>query len=433
MQKLYLVTVFFIFSLCSCFTSSRISHFAKQDIVNKEGLQYAQVGICIYDPVRRKYVYKHEAEKYFTPASNTKLYTFFTGLTLLGDSTSGIFYKLNGDTLYIQGTGDPSVFHPDFADQPVVNFLKNSAAKVIVYTNPVDENEVFGPGWAWNDYSDDYQPERSAMPLYGNVLWCDISGDTIYTMPSYFQQAGKFIEDTSLYTYLHRVQFDNIFYYKPAGKPVSNLQVPFKIFNGRTTANLLQDTLHKPVIYDSIPITWTNATEIKNVPLDSLFKQMLHRSDNFYAEQTLQMCSYKMFDTISTSRVITYMLNNQLRNLPQTPSWVDGSGLSRYNLFTPEDLVWILTKLHNNFPSLKLDSLLPTGGTGTLRHLYQNIQDSIFAKTGSLNNNSALSGYLITRKGHLLIFSILVGNFREPSSEVRKAIEDFILAVHGNY
>src|SRR5690606_26237976 len=153
----------------------------------------------------------------------------------------------------------------------------------------------------------------------------------------------------------------------------------------------------------------------------------------FYAEQTDQMASMKLFDTIGTRRMIRYMLNNKLKDLPQPPRWVDGSGLSRFNLFSPNDMVSILQKLYAEFPPARIDSMLPTGGKGTLTSLYHDMAGAIFAKTGSLSHDVALSGYLTTQKGHLLIFSIIINHCVGSLQEARKSMESFLREVWEKY
>lgn len=424
--------------LSSCSVTRHLQKEAADHLLKQTDLRHAYVGISIYDPAKRKYVYEHDGEKYFTPASNTKLYTFFTGLSYLGDSTSGIQYQVQDDTLYIRGTGDPSLLHPEFAVQPAFDFLKQTSLP-IVFTNPAYENEIFGPGWSWDDYSEDYQPERSTMPLYGNVAWFTTENNALQVTPRWFASEGRLHEDEpgdSRRFYIRREKDNNEFHYQlqPGGSQEGPWQVPFIVRGGRTTAALLQDTLHKPVLYEpEKPLPAGSWNTIHNVPLDSLFKHMMYRSDNFYAEQTDQMASMKLFDTIGTRRMIRYMLTHQLQDLPNPPRWVDGSGLSRFNLFTPRDMVSVLKKLYHDFPPARIDSLLPTGGKGTLSSLYHDMTGSIFAKTGSLSNNVALSGYLITQKGHTLIFSILINHCMCPLQEARIAMQNFLREVWKEY
>jgi D-alanyl-D-alanine carboxypeptidase/D-alanyl-D-alanine-endopeptidase (penicillin-binding protein 4) len=149
----------------------------------------AEVGISLYDLTRKRSLVQDHHQQYFNPASNTKLFTLFAGLHLLGDSTTGILCSHKGDTLFIQGTGDPSLFHPDFAVQNAVNYVWKDTHRIVVLFNPINKNAIWGPGWAWNDYAEDYQPERSALPLYGNVVWCTLYDHHLQMLPTYFQPA----------------------------------------------------------------------------------------------------------------------------------------------------------------------------------------------------------------------------------------------------
>lgn len=76
---------------------------------------------------------------------------------------------------------------------------------------------------------------------------------------------------------------------------------------------------------------------------------MMHRSDNFFAEQMLLMVSNALLDKMTNREVIDTILKTDFKNIPQLPVWVDGSGLSRYNLFTPKDFVFILKKNEPGF------------------------------------------------------------------------------------
>ncbi|HVB02177.1 MAG TPA: D-alanyl-D-alanine carboxypeptidase [Chitinophagaceae bacterium] len=413
--------------------TAQISHAAAADLTGFKALKGAQVGICILDLTSGKYIYQYQGDKYFTPASNTKIFTLFTALHILGDSTTGIRYQSSGDTLYFQGTGDPSLLHPDYPDQPVFDFLKHAKNKVLVYSRPVNENQVYGPGWSWDDYNEDYQPERSSLPIYGNVIRFSVANHGLIDLPDYFQQTDSIAEDDSLTTHSFRIQrarFENRFFYHISEDQDTNItEVPFITYGGSSAAAMLQDTLTRQVIIDPLPVTWSVAGRISNVPVDSLYSHMMYRSDNFFAEQTLMMCSLLKFDTISSGEMIHFMLDSMLAGLPDKPVWVDGSGLSRYNLFTPADLVNVLQRLISAYPRDRLFHIFPAGGEGTLDNRFLSMAGYIHAKTGSLNNNAALSGFLVTRKGRTLVFSVLVGNYTIPGFVVRKQVEKFIETV----
>lgn len=420
----------FLLTLFNYSFGQSVQEIAQETLLRNRRLQNADIGICVYNPQQKKYLYQYNAFRYFTPASNTKLYTFYTGLSLLGDSTSGIQYQVFQDTLFIRGTGDPSLLHPDFKEQRVVEFLKNTNLP-IVFTNPPDQNPVFGPGWSWDDYNKEYQPERSAMPVYGNVARFTVRDRHIQVEPDWFATRGLLRRNYRMRVYAFYVRREpqrNIFNYNVRSyNSFDPQEVPFMVNNGSVSAQLLAAAIHKKILYrPNRALPDDNWENVRNVPLDSLFRNMMYRSDNFYAEQTLQMCSMKLFDTISTHHIIRYMLEGDLSDLPNAPRWVDGCGLSRYNLFTPLDMVSVLDKIYEEFPQARVDSMLPTGGEGTLKDLYHDMKGYIFAKTGSLEHVATLSGYLTTRKGHTLIFSVLINNCVSPLYDARIGVENFL-------
>ncbi len=170
---------------------------------------------------------------------------------------------------------------------------------------------------------------------------------------------------------------------------------------------------------------------MKSIPLDSLYKVMLQDSDNFVAEQLLLQCAAEVSDTLKSEIAIRYSIKNFLADLPDPPQWVDGSGLSRYNLFTPRSLVELWRKIDRTMQRERLFSLLAVGGkSGTLRNSYKADEPYIFGKTGSLSNQNSLSGFLITRKKRVLIFSFMNNNFTASGLEVRKRTEKILKQVH---
>jgi D-alanyl-D-alanine carboxypeptidase/D-alanyl-D-alanine-endopeptidase (penicillin-binding protein 4) len=152
----------------------------------------------------------------------------------------------------------------------------------------------------------------------------------------------------------------------------------------------------------------------------------MHRSDNFFAEQALLMVSNVVLGEMDDRKIVDTLLKTDFKSLPQKPAWVDGSGLSRYDLFSPKDFVFILNKMKDEFGMDRIKSILPTGGTGTISSYYHADSGYIFVKTGTLNGVVALSCFLYTNKNKLLIFSVLVNNHRSSAITIRKGIEKFI-------
>jgi D-alanyl-D-alanine carboxypeptidase/D-alanyl-D-alanine-endopeptidase (penicillin-binding protein 4) len=171
-----------------------------------------------------------------------------------------------------------------------------------------------------------------------------------------------------------------------------------------------------------------------SIHLDSLYRVMMQESDNFIAEQLLLMCANVLSDSLKPEIAIDFMKKNHLADLPDEPIWVDGSGLSRYNLFTPRSIVKLWQKIWETVPQDRLFPLLATGGVnGTIRKWYSADKPFIFGKTGSLSNNHCLSGFLVTKKGKVLIFSFMNSNYTASTNAIRRNMQDILRNIYEHY
>ena len=145
------------------------------------------------------------------------------------------------------------------------------------------------------------------------------------------------------------------------------------------------------------------------------------------------MVSHALFGVMDESLAIDTMMKTEFRDLQQKPRWADGSGLIRYNLFTPQNFIAILEKMKDQFGMDRLKNIFATGNTGTLRNYYVADSTFFYAKTGTLGGVVALSGFLITKKNKLLIVSVLVNNHRASSTDIRRGVEKFIQELRRKY
>jgi D-alanyl-D-alanine carboxypeptidase/D-alanyl-D-alanine-endopeptidase (penicillin-binding protein 4) len=107
---------------------------------------------------------------------------------------------------------------------------------------------------------------------------------------------------------------------------------------------------------------------------------------------------------------------------------VDGSGLSRYNYLTADTLVRILSHIymdpHHRGPFI---DALPTGGvegsTLARRFVGTRAAGNVHAKTGSIANVRALSGFVQTADGEPVVFSIIANNFTQPPAVIDATID----------
>ncbi len=161
----------------------------------------------------------------------------------------------------------------------------------------------------------------------------------------------------------------------------------------------------------------TSFLNLYSTPIDTVLRRMMYQSDNFIAEQMLIVCSGVKYDTLAQNGIIQWardtLLASPLMN-NQPPRWVDGSGLSRYNLATPQYFTNVLFKLWKEQAHDRLLSLFPTAGAPqTTLDWWQPVPAApwLFAKTGSMSGVLCMSGYLRTKRGKILIFSFMHNNF----------------------
>ncbi len=394
-------------------------------------------GFALYDMDAKKMIYELNADKYFIPASNTKLFTFYTCLKMLSDSIPAFKYTIHNDSLIFWGTGDPSFLHSDLKGINGFNLLKNTDKKLF-FSPGQYKNDFYGAGWAWDDYNDYYQAEINEFPIEDNVatVYADKNGELQIT-PSWLKPYLRC--DSNYQASVFSVKRDfltNGFIY-PAMKIPANYrkEIPWKTSTQLTLA-LLQDSLKKRVEEIHLPLG-DDAKTIYDANADSVYKHMLQPSDNFIAEQLLLVCSSVKFKTLNIDSVIAYSKTHYLNDLPDVPQWVDGSGLSRRNLFTPRSIVMLLCKIADAVNNEQLlHSLMPAGGVvGTLKRAYKtdNGQPFVWAKTGSLSNNHNQSGYLVTRKGKRLAFSFMNNNFTRPTGEIRDEMVRIMTYIHEKF
>jgi len=426
-----------LFLLASCSYQKQLGKVAKKQLLNDSSLVAAHIGISIYEPATGKYWYNYQHDKYFVPASNVKIPTCYVAMKYLGDSlvAGRIAYDENG-VIHLDPSGDPTFLHPDFKFQPLFQLLKGVPVR---WYNHSFQTKPLGNGWSWNDYEYPYMAERSPLPVYGNLMTVEMEENKLRIFPRPFAKPGN---GTNNQVSEETIGSDKISVVRELNSNELRFYASENSFTKRTfpfrateefISGILEDTTGASVQLAFGLNPPANTQTIRSQPTDSLLKPMMHRSDNFFAEQSLLMAGNELLGVMNESKIIDTILKTDFKDLPDAPRWVDGSGLSRYNLFSPRDFVSILEKMRNEFGMERIMTIFPTGGTGTLANYYHSSKGRVFAKTGTLSGVVALSGFLYTKKNKLLVFSVLVNNHRASATEVRRAVEKFIEGMGEKY
>ena len=450
-SKLYLI-ICICAMLVSCSTPRSVTYTEVETPVQTELEQLFSesevfsesiTGFVLYDPETDSILHNRDANRYFTPASNTKILTVYTSLNALPDTLPSLHYEARNDTLYFHGTGDPAFLNPNFDFTDAYDFLAGRD-EVLVYDDSRYDDEHFGSGWSWNWYPAAYAPEKSPFPMYGNMMRLQAQqvalimlNEDVPVKPTYFERflnQGEWDGDQAeLVTRNFR---DNEILYVPKSDTASQERnIPF-VYSTNLIADLLADTLGRDVgIYNGPEIEYTNT--LYATPAKPLYERMMVVSDNMIAEQLMLMISDQEFGTMNTARAINFALENYLDDLPDRPRWADGSGLTRYNLITPLSTVMLLEKLYSMLGREETLALMPIGGVrGTISGRYrapEGREPFVYAKTGTLSNNTSLSGYLFTDSGRRLTFSFHNNNFVVSNNVIRNEMNRVLQHIRQNY
>ena len=348
-----------------------------------------------------------------TPASNVKILTIL-GSIYYGDSIPIISYKAYSDTLKISPTGYPLLSHPKYIDKDLEKFLKKF--KHIVYHIPKIDLDKYGPGWAWDDYNNYYQAERSEMPIYGNVIQAvkKSNGDIEITPDTY-----KIVFDFEQKKPIHRSETENNFSLNPSlFNSGDTIYSPF-ISSRKNTISLIENALGKKVELKKEELKDYNVYNSSQV--DDIYSAILKDSDNLISESIAANISFRLNDTISVNNGIKL-----IKSLSKQIELFDGSGLSRYNLVTPKSIISSLHDIYNLIGFDRIKKIFPKN------YIIQGKEEFVWGKTGTLKNNHNYSGYLITDKNRIYIFSIMINHFTNDLSKIKEAIVDFLIYLKSN-
>ena len=147
-------------------------------------------------------------------------------------------------------------------------------------------------------------------------------------------------------------------------------------------------------------------------------------SQNLYAETLLKAVATKngAVGTTDSGRAVAVQLFTSW-NIPRD-SYVmsDGSGLSRYNYVAPSTVTTVLQRMYTD--PVHRDAFLATlpiagkDGTISTRMRKTRAAENARAKTGSIANVRSLSGFVKSRDGEMLVFSIIANDFVASAATV---------------
>ena len=181
------------------------------------------------------------------------------------------------------------------------------------------------------------------------------------------------------------------------------------------------------------PLPQRVLVESQSPPLRAIATTMMKVSQNLYAETLLKAVGA---GTANAGRAAAQKIFEAWGIPPGSYVQADGSGLSRYDFVTAEMIVTLLERMHKDprHHDAFVATLPIAGKDGTISTRMRNTraEGNAVAKTGSISNVRALSGYVRTQDGETFVFSILANSFTIPAATVTW-IADVAVETLANY
>lgn len=459
-------------------------------ILDTPPLNRAHWGVAVYDLATGDTVLRHNAHRLFTAASTVKLVTAAAALDLLGPDyrfqtvieasvdTAGL-----ADSVVIRGGGDPSfsdAFHPDplapldsMADSLAAAGLRR-VGRLVVDQSRFDSTLVH-PAWETFDLDWYYAAPVAPLAVMGSAFEIVVLPGAPGAVAEVVVPHGpELLElDARIRTVAGDDRWNDVLRRFPdrdllrlrgtigarAGPDTSWIA---QTDPGRTAGRALRQALEKSGIQmdgrvrvrsrapgsrakgelgepevggldpmrsgpgpRGVRVTW------RSPPLHAIIRVGLERSDNWVMEQILKTLSATLLGR-GDWRSGTDLVEEYLRESVGVPADAvylrDGSGLTPQGLLTP-DAVTKLLRYGRQRPwtDLFVDALANPGEKeSTLDDRLLRHRDRVAAKTGTMRHVNALSGYLVTRDGRKLVFSILSNGSGQPAREVRPALDRIV-------
>jgi len=443
-------------------------------ILGAQPLEHGYWGVLVRSLDSGDTLYALNARKLMMPASNMKIvtlaaaaerlgwdYTYATTALAAGAVAGG---TLNGDVLVV-GSGDPSLMASDDSAAPVfaawANRLKALGIRTIegriVGVDHALDQQTLGFGWSWDDLPDDYAAGVGALQLNESAVHVVIApgpaeGDAaaVSAAPAGGLTIASVVttgsSGSSPSISAHRLPGSTRLELRGTiplgGAPVVEavaVDNPTLFFVTAVKNALIAngvDVRGPAVDIDALddPPSVAGAVtlgEHRSAPLSALAVRLMKISQNQYAETLLKTLGGTVGPPTAAGgrSAVQAMLEGwgvSAGGLIQR----DGSGLSRYDYLSPESIVTVLSHVDAS-PTLRapFEAALPIAGRdGTLANRLKGTpaEGNVRAKTGSMSNVRALSGYLTASDGERLVFSILANNF-DTTADVINAATDAIL------
>jgi D-alanyl-D-alanine carboxypeptidase/D-alanyl-D-alanine-endopeptidase (penicillin-binding protein 4) len=413
-------------------------------------------GIEIADAATGATIYRSNSDKFFVPASNTKLFTTAMTLTRLG-SRARIQTTINaaqppdpdgvlGCDLVLVGAGDPSLTGTDLeamADRLVERGLRRINGSIVGDDTAFDW-EPYSPGWSIDDAVEGYGAPTSALTVNDNIVMLHVTPSGVRLDPAVplLTIENRIQEDDSAPVRIHyeRLPGSNVLrLWGSLRKSTEERTIELGVDDpARYAAMILADALrrkgvqiagkaearHRLAGANAQPQAATiELARHDSLPLLEDLRVTDKSSQNMHAETYLRLVGR---GSRTTGLDELHKFLNEAGIDQKKYSLRDGSGMSRLNVVTPHAVVELLLYMAKSTNYEDWTTMLAVGGIdGTLENRMKSkkLKGRIFAKTGSLTHVTALSGYAERRNGRRYVFSMIANNYNGPAADIRDVMD----------
>ena len=453
-----------------------------QSILKSEPLIGSSLAISVRKSTNGELLYSSNGDMRLHPASNLKLLTAAAAFETLGKDyqfTTEVWINgrikdnvLKGD-LFLKGKGDPTLLKEDldlFAKDLLANGIHSINGNIIADDNWYDDVRL-SQDLTWSDESQSYGAQVSALTLspdedydagtviiqaspaakVGDPANLTLSPSTDYV--KIMNQTKTVEKNGSTKIEIEREHGTNQVIVKGTialdHKDLKSwiavwepTQYVLHIFKSSLEMNGIQLGKESKLLTGEIPEEATLLTYKKSIPLKDLLVPFMKLSNNGIGETLTKEMGKIIYNEGSWDKgieVIRETISSFGMN-PNTLQLRDGSGISHKNMIPADELTQLLFAVQSKSWFPEFENSLPLSGMpeklvgGTLRKRLteESFKGKIKAKTGTIDGASTLSGYVTTKSGEKLIFSIMINNHL-GESETIKAIEDEIAKVIVEY
>ena len=462
-------------------TDRRALREAIDDIIARTLLSRSRVAVQVVSLDDGSVVYARNADELLNPASNVKLFTTATALVRLGpdfrfeteflvdDPANPRRRKGQGPgdiqgNLYVRGKGDPSINSQrlwQIANELYYAGLRSVSGDLVLDDSWFDGERV-GPGFDQEDSDRAYMAPTGAVSLNWNAIGAHVSpGDAVgepgridLDPPSEFFVVENRVRTTRARS-LRRLWVSSV----PMGdkqKIVVSGRMPLgsspvgvwrkidepSLYFGHTLKHYLAlrgVRVRGKIVRRAIPEGARAFMLHQSDTLDLVLKRVNKSSSNFMAEQLVKTLGAQVVGAPGTwpkgIAAIEEFLAAEVGIPLGTFVMKNGSGLNDTNRFSSAQVCRLLRHMWRRFPLAPeyLSSLGIAAKDGTLHYRMEGTDAAgrLRAKTGTLENVSALSGYVQSVAGERFAFSIMVNDFPSRTSPIVAAIDGLGAAIAG--